>query len=68
MDALAEILALDPTARVLVVSAIADAASVTQALKAGARGYVHKPLRTQDGGFVDRFRQEIADALDDSLG
>jgi len=66
MVALAEILALDPDARVVVVSAVVDAHSVSQALEAGARGFVHKPLRTQDGSFVDRFGRKLADALDDS--
>jgi two-component system chemotaxis response regulator CheY len=46
MEALADILEIDPNARVVVCSAVNDKAQVTAAIKAGARDYVLKPPKS----------------------
>ena len=45
IDAVREILALDPTARVVMVSALGQEALVMEALQAGAVDYVVKPFK-----------------------
>ncbi len=45
IDAAKEILALDPTARIVMVSALGQEALVMEALQAGAADYVVKPFK-----------------------
>ena len=45
IDAVKEILALDPTAKVAMVSALGQEALVTEALAAGAVDYIVKPFK-----------------------
>jgi len=45
IDAVKEILALDPTARIVMVSALGQEALVMEALQAGAADYVVKPFK-----------------------
>lgn len=45
IDAVKEILALDPTAKVVMVSALGQEALVMEALQAGAADYVVKPFK-----------------------
>jgi two-component system chemotaxis response regulator CheY len=46
ISALREILALDPTARVVMCSALGQEAKVIESIKAGARDFVVKPFQT----------------------
>jgi two-component system chemotaxis response regulator CheY len=45
IDAVKEIIALDPTARIVMVSALGQEALVMEALQAGATDYVVKPFK-----------------------
>src|SRR5690606_9720478 len=45
IDAVKEILALDPSAKIVMVSALGQEALVTEALEAGAADYVVKPFK-----------------------
>ena len=45
IDAVKEILALDPSAKVAMVSALGQEALVTEALQAGASDYIVKPFK-----------------------
>jgi two-component system chemotaxis response regulator CheY len=65
LSALTDILAEDAAARILVVSAIKDKVMITQALEAGACGYIAKPLNFSSAEFVDEMRADIEDALAD---
>lgn len=56
--ALAEIMALNPEARVLVVSAV-KGNTMLECMKLGAKGYVEKPLKFSDPVFVDDFKASI---------
>lgn len=64
-EALKEIIAEDPNARILICSAIKDPAKVTQTLEAGARGYIRKPLQLTDTEYVERIKDDIEEALED---
>ena len=61
---LSEILQLDKSARVLMVSAVQSRQAILGCLSAGARGYVEKPLRFNDEDFRTDFRSSITEALD----
>ncbi len=50
--------ALDPTVRILVVSALADKATAIQALKEGAQGFLCKPFT------ADELTEAIGELLD----
>lgn len=63
LEAIKEILAFDPKARILVVSAIKDAAMITEALHLGAKGFVNKPLQLASAEFIESFIEDIEDAL-----
>ncbi len=65
VEAIREIIQASPKARILVVSAIKDAAMITEALQMGARGYVNKPLQFGSEEFVQGFKEEIEEALKD---
>ncbi len=60
---LTEILKVDKSARVLMVSAVQSRQTILDCLSAGARGYVEKPLRFNDEDFKADFRSSIAEAL-----
>jgi two-component system chemotaxis response regulator CheY len=60
--ALAEILREFPSARVLIISALAGS-SVLECVKMGARGYIEKPLRFEDEEFRRDFEQTLAEAF-----
>jgi two-component system chemotaxis response regulator CheY len=57
ISALREILALDPTARVIMCSALGQEAKVLESIKAGARDFVVKPFK------ADRVLEAIGKAL-----
>ena len=63
LEALEDILASAPDARILVISAITDAASITRAITRGARGYIKKPLRIKDPQFIKQVGEDIQEAL-----
>lgn len=44
LEAIPKIVALDPRVSILVVSALNDKSTAMQALRLGARGFVHKPF------------------------
>jgi two-component system chemotaxis response regulator CheY len=54
MEALVEIMPEFPSARVLLVSAFSGD-SILECMKAGAKGYIEKPLRFEDEGFRKEF-------------
>lgn len=56
--ALSEVLAEFPAARILVISAVTGSAML-ECVKAGAGGYVEKPLRFEDEEFQAEFRQSL---------
>jgi two-component system chemotaxis response regulator CheY len=60
--ALAEIMALDPQARVLVVSAV-KGNTMLECMKLGAKGYVEKPLKLADPAFVEELKCSIDEVL-----
>jgi len=47
LEALKEILAFDPKARIVMVSALGQEKLLTEAIKAGARGYIIKPFKPE---------------------
>jgi two-component system chemotaxis response regulator CheY len=61
-DALREILAEDPGARILLVTAQMGPL-INECLKLGAAGYVEKPLRFDDPGFRDGFAATVSRCL-----
>jgi two-component system chemotaxis response regulator CheY len=58
LECIRAITRIDPTVRILVVSALADKATAIQALKEGAQGFLCKP-------FSD---DELADAISELIG
>lgn len=60
--ALAEIMALNPEARVLVVSAV-KGNTMLECMKLGAKGYVEKPLKLADPTFIEEFKCSIDEVL-----
>lgn len=63
-DCLAKMLELDPSARVLMVSAVKAASTVLDCLELGAAGYVEKPLRFSDPAFRSQLSETIGEALE----
>ncbi|MEW6056352.1 MAG: response regulator [Bdellovibrionota bacterium] len=64
LEALKEILAIDPSARIFVVSAIKDSPKITEALKLGAKGFLSKPLEVNNANFIKEFVEEITEAME----
>ena len=60
-----EILTHDPSARVVMVSAVKSRTAIIDCLTAGARGYVEKPLRFNDPDFREEFLGSLDEALSD---
>ena len=55
LEAVRAIVSINPKARILVISALADAATAVEAVKLGARGFVCKPFTPEelDEAFAD---------------
>ncbi len=66
IEALSEIIDHNPSAKVIVVSAIKDADKITSALEIGAAGYIKKPLAFKNEEFVASFKEEIEDVLEEN--
>lgn len=70
-QSLVEILAGFPEARVLIISAVSGPA-ILECLKAGAKGYVEKPLRFEDEDFRAEFLETLGEisslASDNRIG
>ncbi|MCJ8330657.1 MAG: response regulator [Lentisphaeria bacterium] len=64
-EALKEIINFDPDARVVICSAIKDAAKITETLIGGARSHIKKPLKLQDPEFIQLVKDDIEEALED---
>lgn len=60
---LEEILAFDPTAKIVMVSAVSQASVVLACLKIGALDFVKKPLNFTDEEFCKQFHATIDNAL-----
>lgn len=60
--AIAEIIAFDPTANILVISAV-KGNTMLECMKLGAKGYVEKPLKFAEAVFVEEFKTSIEEAL-----
>lgn len=60
--ALEEILAEDPRARILMITSQMGP-QISECLKLGAAGYIEKPLRFDDEGFMRDFEAAILSAL-----
>ena len=58
IECIAQLVALKPTVRILVISALADKATAVEAMEKGANGFLNKP-------FSDR---QLNDALEELLG
>ena len=63
LEALHDILKIDPKAKVLMVSAITDDSFIKQALQAGAKGYIVKPFKTKDQDFIQRVAADLREVL-----
>ena len=62
IDCLKEIMDADPSAKVLIVSAIKNFDIAEQCLKIGAKGFIEKPLRFQDEKYRRVFREAVRQA------
>ncbi len=61
LTCLREMLAIDPTVRILVVSAISDAETAVEAMTLGASGFLPKPFDR------DSYRLALQDVIEQSL-
>lgn len=59
IETVTEIMKIDPTARILIVSALADKATAIEAIKRGASGFICKPFSQMD--LVEAFEELITD-------
>jgi two-component system chemotaxis response regulator CheY len=64
-EAIREIIAEFPAARIIVCSAIKDAAKITETLQAGARAFIKKPLQFNLPDYAATVKADIAEALED---
>lgn len=62
-ECLRNIRALDPEARVLMVSAIREEAIVTECLESGAAGYIEKPMKFRQPEYRASFLKQLEQAL-----
>ncbi len=62
-DCLSDIIEINSSANVLMVSAVKDASIIMDCLQAGAKGFVEKPLRWRNPDFCAEFETAINDAL-----
>ena len=62
-ECLQDILAFDPKARVLVISALVDKDVIMKCLELGAKGFQEKPLRFRQAEFCNDFLETIRVAL-----
>ncbi|HLV33305.1 MAG TPA: response regulator [Chitinispirillaceae bacterium] len=58
IEALREILSINPEANVLMISAVRGSAML-ECMNEGAKGYVEKPLKFNDSEFVKDFKESI---------
>jgi two-component system chemotaxis response regulator CheY len=65
--AMKEILAEEPRARILMITAQMGP-QILECLKSGAAGYIQKPLRFDDPGFAREFEDAIRSALAATIG
>ena len=63
IEALKQILAFDPKAKVMIVSAIKDNEKILQALDVGAKCYIKKPLQLKQLDFVQQLKDDITQTL-----
>jgi two-component system chemotaxis response regulator CheY len=66
-QALAEIMAAFPDARAIIISAVTGS-TILECVKAGAKGYVEKPLRFEDEDFRKDFLDTLEEAFSDPAG
>ncbi|MCJ8330656.1 MAG: response regulator [Lentisphaeria bacterium] len=64
-QALKEIIEFDSQARVVICSAIKDAAKITETLEVGARCFIKKPLKLRDPEYIQSIKDDIEEALED---
>jgi two-component system chemotaxis response regulator CheY len=64
-DALVDILAFDPKARVVMISAVKGPAML-ECMSKGAKGYIEKPLKLADQAFINDFITTINEIFDDA--
>jgi two-component system, chemotaxis family, chemotaxis protein CheY len=62
-EALNEIMASDPDAKVVMMSAVRGE-TMMDCLRVGASGFIEKPLKFNDGEFVENVKDVLEDALD----
>ncbi|MEO6098081.1 MAG: response regulator [Fibrobacteria bacterium] len=60
LEAMKEILAEFPEARVMIISAVGGP-SILQCMKAGAKAYLEKPFRLEDDEFRKNFRMTLSE-------
>lgn len=65
MQALNEILAYDPGARTIMISASVEKEKINEAIHQGAKGFIEKPLDFTSAAFVKTIVEEVEAALDD---
>lgn len=65
MQALGEILAHDPQARVVMISGSFDKEKIVEAIHLGAKGFIEKPLDFNSAAFVKTVVEEVEAALED---
>ena len=58
-----EILAINPDARVLMISAVRGGAML-ECMDKGAKGYVEKPLKFNNAEFVEDFKSTINEVFE----
>ena len=63
IEALREILTIDPAARVIVISAMRDKDKILFALSQGAKAFIKKPLLLANRDFVQQIKEDIARTL-----
>jgi two-component system chemotaxis response regulator CheY len=64
-EAIRDIIAEFPSARIIVCSAIKDAAKITETLESGARAFIKKPLQFNLPDYTATVKADIAEALED---
>jgi two-component system chemotaxis response regulator CheY len=63
LEALREIMQANPQARVIVISALQEEQMRKEALGAGAKGFIEKPLKMNDAEWVKQLTQTIEKIL-----
>lgn len=63
LEAMEQIFAVAPDARILVITAIKQADQLNKAIALGAKSYVLKPLQLNDQDFTENFKLEINECM-----